>query len=111
MKFKSFASGYKTYAACAIAVGLGVASYFGYHEPTWLDWVLGAFGLASARAGMKTEARNAAAAVGTVVKDVLSQITVAPPPDPNRGLTGAKVPTPPAVEVDVLNPVPGVKTE
>ncbi len=111
MQFLSFAQGKKTYAVVAVGVALGLVQGLDdsgvahIHVPSAVNWVLMFLGLGAARVGIQAQSARATADVVQLVRDVLANITLPPPPsgDPDRDLTGATVKTVP-LEVTPLGP-------
>lgn len=104
IKFISWASGYKTYIACAVGAGMGIAQYFGFHVPDWAVWVVGAGGMAGLRAAVAKQTFASAVDVGELVKLLASAITVQPTPDINSDSTKTPV-VAGKVEVSDLRPI------
>ena len=78
MKFLDWTSGWKTYATVAVGIGTGVAQYYGYHIPTWVDIILGFAGLGTARLAISKQSAKTAEDVAVLVSQVLAQVTVPP---------------------------------
>ena len=83
----AFLSGKKTYLVAALLIGCAVASGFGVQIPEWVWAVIGGMGLVTTRAGV-----GKAEAAGAAVRDLLVEISQAPPavamrPGPSVGAT------------------------
>lgn len=98
MKFLDFQNGRKTYAVVVVGIALGIAQHFGWHIPSYVDWILVFLGGGTLRHAIQTQSAKSADAVADLVKLVLENVTA---PDPNSDTTGATVKDTP-VEVHVL---------
>lgn len=78
MKFLNWTDGWKTYATVAVGIGTGVAQYYGYHIPGYVDVILGFLGIGTARLAISKQSAKTAEDVAILVSQVLSQITVPP---------------------------------
>ena len=91
IKFISWASGYRTYIACAVGAGMGIAQYFGFHIPDWALWVAGAGGMAGLRAAVAKQTLASAVDIGQLARLLLENLTVPPTPDVNADSTKTPV--------------------
>lgn len=78
MQFLSLKTGWKTYAACAVSAGLGIASAFGVHVPDWATWCLAAFFGIGIRSAIQKQSATAAASVAQAVETIIATVTVPP---------------------------------
>ena len=104
IKFLSWSNGWKTYLVCAAGFSIGIAQYFGFHVPTWADWIIGASGGAALRAAVAKQTLASAIDVGQLAKLILENITVAATPDVNADSTTTSVVTG-KVDVSDLRPI------